>query len=80
MNRMNSYYTNIRYQRYDAVRKGYRTQRIVSSAYVLYPGNRVYEEADGNVGGIPLRPNMSDKLQQAAREKLHALLNEAGII
>ncbi|GHO79503.1 hypothetical protein KSD_72740 [Ktedonobacter sp. SOSP1-85] len=58
----------------------FRTRNIVSSAYVLYPGNRMYEEGDGDVGGIPLRPNMPSQLQEAARKKLHDILYEANMI
>jgi hypothetical protein len=80
IDKMNNYVANIKYQRYDAISRGFRTHKIVSSAYVLYPGNRVYEEADGEVGGIPLRPNMSSHLQQAAGDQLHTILQVAGII
>lgn len=79
-NQMNNYVANIQYQRYDATSGRFRIYSIVSSAYVLYPGNRVYEEASGKVGGIPLRPNMSRNLQQAARKKLNDILSDAGIV
>jgi hypothetical protein len=78
--KMNNYVANIQYQRYDATSRRFRTYSIVSSAYVLYPGNRVYEEASGKVGGIPLRPNMSPNLQLAARKKLNDILSDAGIV
>ncbi|GHO56095.1 DUF2357 domain-containing protein [Ktedonobacter robiniae] len=80
MDKMTNYVTRIKYQRYDSAARDFRTRDIVSSAYVLYPGNRIYEEGDGEVGGIPLRPNMPSHLQEAARKKLHDILYEANMI
>lgn len=78
--KMSNYAANIQYQRYDPMSKRFKPRSIVSSAYVLYPGNRVYEEANGKIGGIPLRPNMSLDHQQEVRQKLITLLCVANII
>jgi len=77
---MNNYAANIQYQQYDTTSQRFRISHIVSVAYVLYPGNRVYEEANGKIGGLPLRPNMSPHLQQAFRQKLNDILYDTGII
>ncbi|GCF11076.1 DUF2357 domain-containing protein [Dictyobacter arantiisoli] len=80
IDKMSNYAANIQYQRYDTISKRFRPSNIVTSAYVLYPGNRVYEEADGKIGGIPLRPNMSLDHQQEVRQKLRDILYEAQVI
>ncbi|GAC1364576.1 MAG: hypothetical protein NVSMB44_24190 [Ktedonobacteraceae bacterium] len=79
-NKMNNYAANIQYQSYDSTSKRLRTHNIVSAAYVLYPGNRVHEEANGKIGGLPLRPGISPSLRQAVKQKLHDILCDAGII
>ncbi len=80
LDKMSNYADNIQYQRYDRESRRFRPAPIVSSAYVLYPGNRVYEEANGKIGGIPLRTGMSLDLMQKVEQKLREILQDAGVL
>lgn len=57
---MRKYRDKICYKTYDPRRPNQRPQKVVSSAYILYPGTYIEHEADeAEVGAFPLVPNMS---------------------
>lgn len=80
IDKMLNYATHIQYQRYDRASRRFRPAPIVTSAYVLYPGNLVYEDVDGKIGGIPLRTGMSSVLTQKVEQKLRELLQKTGVL
>ena len=61
--KMYRYRSNIQYKRYDAGnrRQPYTTENIVSSAYILYPGNKIYTEANSRIGSLPFIPGTSQR-------------------
>ncbi len=81
MNTMRGYRDNIQYQ-YDSgrTRDHYEIEKIVSSAYILYPGNQVYNEVSNRVGGMPLTPGMSPQRREKVREQLGELLYYAYLV
>lgn len=59
----------------------YRRYDVVSSAYIIYPGNELHQEgADKNIGALPLVPGMSTSCMDEVREILKALLHKAHLV
>jgi hypothetical protein len=80
IDKMYRYAANIQYSQYDSTRRTFRPRKIVSSAFVLYPGNKVYTESGGSIGGLPLRPNMSEPHLNEVKDQLVDLLRDAKLI
>jgi hypothetical protein len=76
---MRDYRDNIQYQE-RSTRDRYELKKIVSSAYILYPGNQVYNEISNRVGGLPLTPGMSPQRREKVREQLSELLYYAYLV
>jgi hypothetical protein len=81
IDRMYRYRSNIQYKRYDAGnrRQPYTTEAIVSSASILYPGNKIQREANSRVGGMPFIPGTSQRVGDV-REQVKDLLYYAYLI
>src|SRR6266496_325023 len=81
IDRMYRYRSNIQYKRYDAGnrRQPYTTENIVSSAYILYPGNKIHREANSRIGSLPLIPGTSQHSDDV-REQVKDLLYYAYLI
>jgi hypothetical protein len=79
---MYRYYRNIRYKHYQPgkAHDPYSIKNIVSSAYILYPGNRIYAEDEKRIGGLPLTPNIAPQRLNEIREHLKDLLYYAYLI
>jgi hypothetical protein len=80
--KMYRYYNNIQYQLYqpEKARRPYTVEDIVTSAYILYPGNKIHSEAKNKIGALPLVPNMAPQRSDEIREKLKDLLYYAYLI
>jgi hypothetical protein len=74
LNKMYRYYCKICYKTYNTSNVQYELQEIVSSAYILYPGDQLYRDPGNHIGALPLVPKMSKvkrpKVAQAVREIL----------
>ncbi len=77
INTMRDYRASIQYQKYGGSggRDPYERDRVVSSAYIIYPGDELYQEgADKGIGALPLVPGMSASRVHEVREALRDLL------
>jgi predicted component of viral defense system (DUF524 family) len=77
INKMHLYHNTILYKQYDPQKSKNVLHRIVSSAYILFPGNILYREPSGGVGALPLFPDMAPKRITDAKETLKTLLLKA---
>jgi PD-(D/E)XK nuclease superfamily/Domain of unknown function (DUF2357) len=60
LNKMRKYRDKICYKTYDPRKPNQRPQKVVSSAYILYPGTYLEHDPDeAEIGAIPLVPNMA---------------------
>lgn len=77
---MRSYHAVIQYQTYTGGKGSdphWRT-RIVRCAYVLYPGDELYQEGeDRSIGAFPLAPGMSASRTRKVREALREVLRRS---
>lgn len=74
--KMYRYLNNIQYKRHHPgnTRNPSTLKRIVSSAYILYPGNKIHTESQNRIGGLPLIPSMSSQRLADVREHFLSLL------
>jgi hypothetical protein len=79
---MYRYRHNIQYLRYHPTqaRRPYTVEQMVTSAYILYPANKIYTEANNRIGALPFIPNMSPQRLNEVREQLKDLLYYAYLI
>lgn len=77
VNRMYHYRDSIQYQTYrGGARDPYRRDYIVSSAYIIYPGNELDRRGiDKNIGAFPLVPGMPASRIHEVRAALRNLLH-----
>lgn len=78
LNKMREYQDHIRYRTWDPRRPDLRPEKIVSSAYILYPGDVVdHDPDDPRFGAIPLAPDMPkafvDQADQIVEDLLEAV-------
>jgi predicted component of viral defense system (DUF524 family) len=81
--KVNRYSTFLAYQIHqrEKGKNAYTHQRIVSSAYILYPGIEVYHTLiDNSLGALPLVPGMSASRQNEVQVVLRELLQKANVI
>ncbi len=78
IDKMYRYRNNIQYKQYD--RGKAQNSDIVTSAYILYPGNKIHSESKNRIGGLPLTPNLSSQRLDDIREQLKDLLYYAYLI
>lgn len=75
LNKMRKYRDKICYRRYDARRPSQRPQKVVSSAYIVYPGTYLEHDPDeAEIGALPLVPNMSQDEILAVKEAIKDIL------
>jgi len=77
LDRMRGYHASIQYQKYrgGGGHDPYERDHIVSSAYIIYPGDELYQEgADKSIGALPLVPGMPVPRVHEIREALRDLL------
>lgn len=59
LNKMRKYRDKICNRTYDPRRPNQKPQKVVSSAYILYPGTYLEHDPDeAEIGALPLVPNM----------------------
>ncbi len=75
LNKMRKYRDKICYRRYDARSPSQRPQKVVSSAYIVYPGTYLEHDPDeAEIGALPLVPNMSQNEILAVKEAIKDIL------
>jgi hypothetical protein len=79
---MYRYRDRIQYQRYvpGSPKGPYALERIVSSAWILYPGDQIHTESGNSIGALPLKPGMPAPRLDEVRERLNKLLYNAYLI
>lgn len=80
IDKMYRYKDNIKYNQYNHRQRIFQAREIVSAAYILYPGNKIFIEADGAIGGLPLRPGMSEMRIKEVREQLIKICSAARLL
>ena len=75
LNKMRKYRDKICYRTYDPRRPKLKPQKVVSSAYILYPGTYLeHDPEEATIGAIPLVPNMTQDNALEAREVIKNIL------
>jgi hypothetical protein len=77
IDKMHTYYDMICYKLYNASHSRYRLQNIVSSAYILYPGDLLYREPGNLIGALPLVPKMLQSNRAKVEQALKGILRLA---
>jgi predicted component of viral defense system (DUF524 family) len=81
LNKMRKYRDLIRYKVYNPRNPGLKPRRIVSSSYILYPGNYLDHDPDEpEVGALPLVPRMSEKDFADTEEAIKDILWKAELL
>jgi PD-(D/E)XK nuclease superfamily/Domain of unknown function (DUF2357) len=57
-----------------------RLRKIVSNAYILFPGDLPWQEPSNKVGALPLIPDMDSRRQAAAEKTVKYLLRSARLL
>lgn len=57
-----------------------RIRKIVSNAYILYPGDEIWEEHPNKVGALPFVPDMASAKKVEVRKKIKNLLHAARLL
>jgi len=75
LNKMRKYRDKICYRTYDARRPSQRPQKVVSSAYIIYPGTYLEHDPDeAEIGALPLVPNTIQDDLLAVKEAIKDIL------
>jgi hypothetical protein len=74
---MNMYYNSILYK--STHDNSTPLEPVVSSAYVLFPGRRVSQNARHTIGGLPILPRMGADQVERVKKVIEGLLKMAGI-
>ncbi len=75
LNKMRTYRDKICYRTYDPRRPDQRPRKVVSSAYILYPGNYLEHDPDGaEIGALPLVPDMPQAGMLEVKEAIKDIL------
>lgn len=79
---MHWYSSSIQYRRYQPrnPHQSYALQKIVTSAYIFYPANKIQTEAEDRIAALPFLPNMSPQRLDDVRAQLKDLLYYAYLI
>lgn len=82
INKVSGYRASIQYQTYtgDNRHDPYKRDRIVSSTYIIYPGDELYQDRVESIGALPLVPGMSASRVHEVREVLRDLLRKANLL
>jgi len=75
LNKMRKYRDKICYKTYDPRRPNQRPQKVVSSAYIIYPGTYLEHDPDeAEIGALPLVPNTIQDEMLAVKEAIKDIL------
>ncbi|WP_371865808.1 hypothetical protein [Dictyobacter kobayashii] len=82
---MHKYYNSIQYKRSAPTSTTLRSRGtipppFVSSAYSIYPGNKIHTQDNDRIGALPFFPNISEGRLHDIQEKLKDLLYYAYVI
>jgi len=80
LDKMRRYRDLIQYQMYDEKKKQERWQKIVSSAYILYPGDSLKRDPDNVIGALPMVPMMPKSLSRAVEQAVVDILRMARLL
>nr|WP_126557003.1 nuclease domain-containing protein [Dictyobacter kobayashii] len=85
MDTMHKYYNSIQYKRSAPTSTTLRSRGtipppFVSSAYSIYPGNKIHTQDNDRIGALPFFPNISEGRLHDIQEKLKDLLYYAYVI
>jgi hypothetical protein len=78
INTMNMYYNNILYK--PSHDNNVPLEPVVSSAYVLFPGHKISQNARHTVGGLPIIPRMDTYQVERVKKVLENLLQMTGYL
>ncbi len=78
--KMHTYRDMICYKVYNANHSRYKLQPIVSSAYILYPGDLLYQEPGNRIGGLPFVPKMMQRNKAKVEQALKDILRLASLL
>lgn len=79
IDKMHTYYDMICYKVYNANHTRYRLQPIVSSAYILYPGDLLYREPGNRIGALPFVPKMVQRNKAKTEQAIKDILRLANL-
>lgn len=75
LNKMRKYRDKICYRTYDPRRPNQRPQKVVSSAYIIYPGTYLEHDPDeAEIGALPLVPSMIQDEMLVVNEAIKDIL------
>lgn len=75
LNKMRKYRDKICYRAYDPRRPNLKPQKVVSSAYILYPGTYFeHNREEAEIGALPLVPNMAQRDMVEVEEVIRDIL------
>ena len=75
LNKMRKYRDKVCYRTYDPRRPNQRPQKVVSSAYIIYPGTYLEHDPDeAEIGALPLVPNAIQDDLLAVKEAIKDIL------
>jgi predicted component of viral defense system (DUF524 family) len=75
LNKMRKYRDKICYRTYDPRKPSQRPQKVVSSAYIIYPGTYLEHDSDeAEIGALPLVPSMIQDEIFAVKEAIKDIL------
>lgn len=77
--KMHTYRNMICYKKYNASHSHYKLQPIVSSAYILYPGDLLYREPGNRIGALPFVPKMVERNKTKVEQALKDILRLANL-
>ncbi len=77
LDKMRRYHDRIQYKIYDRKTGREHWKQVVSSAYVLYPGESLDREPGMVIGALPMTPNMSAQLRNAVEHAVVDILRKA---
>ena len=80
LNKMRKYRDLIQYQTYDQKKRQERWQKIVSSAYILYPGGFLERDPGNVIGALPMVPMMPKSLSRAVEQAVVDILRMARLL
>jgi hypothetical protein len=80
LNKMSRYRDLIQYQIYDQKKRQERWQKIVSSAYILYPGGFLERDPGNVIGALPMVPMMPKSLSRAVEQGVVDILRIARLL
>ena len=80
LDKMRRYHDRIQYKIYNRKTGRERWQQVVSSAYVLYPGESLDRDPGKVIGALPMKPNMSAEQSNAVEQAVVDILRMARLL